>query len=174
MSVIDDVLKANAEYARNFNQGALAMPPSRHIAVLACMDARMQIEPMLGLKPGEAHIIRNAGAIATDDAVRSLIISHELLGTREFMIIGHTDCGMLTFKDEQLESDLLKKTGKLAIVPERFHSFPNVEESVRRQVEKLRIHPWIPANITIRGFVFDVKSGKLSEVQPISRVEKAA
>lgn len=172
MSVTDDVLKANSEYARSF-QGPLPMPPNRHIAVLACMDARLQIEPMLGLKPGEAHIIRNAGAIATEDALRSFIISHQLLGTREFMIIGHTDCGMLTFKDEQLEDDLLRKTGQVTVAPERFHAFPDVEESVRRQVIKLQNHPWI-AGITIRGFVFDVKTGKLNEVQPAPAIKKVA
>src|SRR6266550_1483232 len=108
MSVIDDVLRANSGYARAFNLGHLPLPPARKLAVVACMDARLTIQPMLGLKTGEAHIIRNAGGIITEDALRSLIISHYLLGTQEFMIINHTDCGMLTFKDAELQERLQK------------------------------------------------------------------
>lgn len=166
MGTIDETLKANEAYARNFTLGSLPMPPGRKVAILACMDARLTIEPMLGLQTGDAHIVRNAGGIATEDALRSLLISHHLLGTNEFMIINHTDCGMLSFKDDDLRSRLERETGTASISPEQFHSFSNLEENVRRQIQKLRSHPWIPKSILIRGFVFDVKTGRLREVSP--------
>lgn len=143
MSMIDEVLKSNQAYASQFKLGQLPMPPARKLAVVACMDARMNIEQMLGLKTGDAHIIRNAGGIITDDALRSLIISHYLLGAQEFMIINHTDCGMLTFKDSELQERLIRETGTPVAAPEVFHSFSNVEENVRRQVQKMCGHPWI-------------------------------
>ncbi len=169
MSTIDEVLQNNDNYAKSFNLGTLPMPPSRKLAVVACMDARLTIEQMLGLKTGEAHVIRNAGGIVTEDALRSLIISHHLLGTQEFMIINHTDCGMLTFKDEELREKLRGKTGTTAVAPDTFRAFRNVEENVREQIQSLRSHPWIPKEIVVRGFVFDVKTGRLREV----RAEKA-
>lgn len=164
MSVIDEVLRANDSYARGFNLGHLPMPPARKLAVIACMDARLTIEPMLGLNTGDAHIIRNAGGLVTEDALRSLLISHYLLGTREFMIINHADCGMLTFKGEELEERLRRTTGTAAVAPPAFHAFGDLEENVRRQIEKLRSHPWIPKEVVVRGFVYDVKSGRLREV----------
>lgn len=167
MSVIDDVLASNRDYAQAFKLGSLAMPPSRKLAVVACMDARLTIEPMLGLKTGEAHIIRNAGGIVTDDALRSLIISHYLLGTEAFMIINHTDCGMLTFKDEDLHERLLKATGTAAVVPTSFSAFKDLEENVRRQIQKLKSHPWTPKQVPVRGFVYDVHSGRLTEVSAL-------
>src|ERR1700752_2232693 len=127
MSVIDEVLKANQEYAKNFNLGHLPMPPARKLAVVACMDARMTVSQLLGLKAGEAHIIRNAGGIITEDALRSLILSHHLLGTQEFMIINHTDCGMLTFTDEDVRAKLQQLTGTATVAPVHFHAFRNVE-----------------------------------------------
>src|SRR5512142_3339370 len=142
MAAIDDALKANEAYARNFNQANLAMPPAKKVAVVACMDARLTIEPMLGLKTGEAHIIRNAGGIVTEDALRSLIISEQLLGTGEVIIINHTDCGMLTFKDNELEEKLKNKTGVVPIAPARFFAFSDLEENVREQIAKLELHPW--------------------------------
>ena len=165
MSIIDEVLAANEGYARSFNLGRLAMPPGRKLAVVACMDARLTIEPMLGLKTGEAHIIRNAGGIVTEDALRSLIISHYLLGTAEFIIINHTDCGMLTFHDEDLRKRLHEATGTAAVAPAAFHAFGDLEENVRQQIQKVRAHPWIPREISVRGFVYDVKTGKLKEVR---------
>jgi len=173
MSIIDDALAANQEYAKSFKSGGLPMPPSRKLAVLACMDARLTIEPMLGLKTGEAHIIRNAGGIVTEDALRSLIISHHLLGTREFMVVNHTDCGMLTFHDDELRDRLRTQTGVEAVAPAVFHAFPSVEENVRRQILKLRSHPWVPREIPVRGFVYDVRSGRLNEVTA-ERVRGAA
>ncbi len=164
MGVIDDALRANEEYAGKFQLSGLSMPPGRKLAVVACMDARMTIEPMLGLKTGEAHIIRNAGGIMTTDAIRSLIISHHLLGTQEFLIINHTDCGMLTFKDDELRTRLERNTGAAAVEPAAFHAFSDLEENVRQQIARARSHPWIPEGIPIRGFVYDVKTGKLKEV----------
>jgi carbonic anhydrase len=164
MSIIDDALSANQGYSAQFTLGNLPMPPARKLAVVACMDARLTIEPMLGLKTGDAHIIRNAGGVVTEDALRSLLISHYLLGTQEFMIINHTDCGMLTFKDEDLRQRLQKSSGTAAIVPPAFHSFSNGEQHVREQIQKLRSHPWVPAGILVRGFLFDVKTGRLREI----------
>jgi carbonic anhydrase len=164
MSSTDEVLKADEAYARNFNLAKLAMPPARKLAILACMDARITVEEVCGLKTGDAHIIRNAGGIATEDALRSLIISHHLLGTQEFMVINHTDCGMLTFKDEALRQQLEKKTGAQSAVPSHFHAFNNLEENVREQVERIKSHPWIPKQVAVRGFVYDVKTGRLHEV----------
>lgn len=164
MTVIEEVLKSNKSYAKGFTLGDLPMPPGRKLAVVACMDARLTVEEMLGLKTGDAHIIRNAGGIVTEDALRSLIISHHLLGTQEFMIINHTDCGMLTFKDEQLRAKLQQQTGTATVVPSHFHAFSDVAENVRQQIQKVKSHPWIPKHIPVRGFVYDVKTGRLTEV----------
>jgi carbonic anhydrase len=164
MSIIDDAIKANDDYSLGFELAKLAMPPARKLAIVACMDARLTIEPMLGLKTGDAHIIRNAGGIVTEDVVRSLIISQQLLGTQEVMIINHTDCGMLTFKDDALRTRLLNSTGKLAVAPARFYAFNDVEQNVREQVTKLRSHPWIPQQIAVRGFVYNTNTGRLKEI----------
>ncbi|MGH9437481.1 MAG: beta-class carbonic anhydrase [Terriglobia bacterium] len=164
MSVIDDTLKANEGYARSFAQDEVPLSPSRKLAVVTCMDARLDIPRILGLKAGEAYIIRNAGGIADESALRSLIISEHLLGAREFMFIHHTDCGMLKFKEEDLAAELRKQTGAAAVAPGRFYAFSNLEEDVREQVEKVKFHPWIPKNIPVRGFIYDVKTGKLREV----------
>jgi carbonic anhydrase len=165
MTVIDERLKANKDYSRDFKLGDLPMPPARKLAIVACMDARLTVEEVLGLKTGDAHIIRNAGGIVTEDALRSLIISHYLLGTQEFMIINHTDCGMLTFKDEDLKAKLQQATSKTAVEPEHFHAFGDLEKNVREQISKVRSHPWIPEGIPVRGFIYDVKSGTLNEVK---------
>jgi carbonic anhydrase len=174
MAATDEALKANESYSKDFKTGNLPMPPAKKLAVVACMDARLTIEPMLGLKTGEAHIIRNAGGIVTEDVLRSLIISEQLLGTGEIIIINHTDCGMLTFKDEELEQSMKRKTGRTPIAPTRFFAFKDVQENVREQIEKLRLHPWIPQSISVRGYVFDVKTGKLEEVFAPTEVRKAA
>jgi carbonic anhydrase len=128
------------------------------------MDARLTIEPMLGLETGDAHIIRNAGGIVTEDALRSLIISHTLLGTQEFVVINHTDCGMLTFRDGELRARLERQTGTATVVPSAFHAFRSLEENVRQQIQKIQSHPWIPKQVPIRGFVYEVKTGRLREV----------
>ncbi|HWQ52504.1 MAG TPA: carbonic anhydrase [Bryobacteraceae bacterium] len=162
--MIDQVLAANERYASSFSSAGLPARPNRNLAVLACMDARQAVHPMLGLRPGDAHVIRNAGGIVTEDVVRSLVISHYLLGTREFMIINHTDCGMVTFKDEELRERLERETGVAAIAPSVFHAFQDVEDNVRKQIARLRAHPWVPRSIPIRGFVYDINSGRLGEV----------
>jgi carbonic anhydrase len=164
MSVTEEVLQANQKYAATFDQGSLAMPPARKLAILACMDARLTVEQVLGLKTGDAHIIRNAGGIATEDALRSLIISHHLLGTQEFIVINHTDCGMLTFNDHDLLHKLEEKTGASTIAPVHFHAFKDLENNVRRQVARIKNHPYVHG-IPVRGFVYDVKTGKLNEVK---------
>jgi carbonic anhydrase len=164
MGIIDETLKANQSYATGFNLGSLPMPPARKLAIVACMDARLTVEQILGLKTGDAHIIRNAGGIVTEDALRSLLISHYLLGTSEFMIINHTDCGMLTFKDEDLRTTLEQRTRTASVSPEQFHAFRDPDENVRRQIQKVRSHVWIPKEIPVRGFVYDVKTGRLKEI----------
>jgi carbonic anhydrase len=163
MSTTEELLANNQQYAAKFDQGDLAMPPARKIAILACMDARLSVEQLLGLKTGDAHIIRNAGGIATEDALRSLIISHHLLDTQEFIVINHTDCGMVTFNDDQLRDKLEEQSGVAVVAPAHFHAFKDVEHNVRRQVARIRNHPYV-RNIPVRGFVYDVKSGKLNEV----------
>jgi len=166
MSVTDDTIKANRAYAQNFTQGDLPLPTARKLAVVACMDARLIPDQILGLKTGDAHVIRNAGGVITEDALRSLIISHHLLGTQEFIIINHTDCGMLTFKDGELLDKLEAETGASAVAPVHFHAFPDLETNVRRQIQRVKSHPWIPDSIPVRGFIYDVKTGLLQEVSP--------
>jgi carbonic anhydrase len=164
LSIADELLAANEIFARSFNLGDLAVRPRRHAAVLACMDSRILFEHCLGLRPGDAHMIRNAGGIATDDAIRSLIVSHHLLDTQEFIIINHTDCGLLNIRESELRQRLTDKMGTAASEPAQFYGFDNLEENVRKQVQKIKSHPWIPKNIPVRGFVYDVKTGRLKEV----------
>jgi carbonic anhydrase len=164
MGVIDEVFTANESYAQSFTLGHLSLPPARKLAVVACMDARLMVDQMLGLKPGDAHVIRNAGGIITEDALRSLILSHHLLGTQEFMIINHTDCGMLTFKDEDVREKLQQLTGTATVAPVHFYAFSDLEENIRRQAQKVKSHPWVPKDIPVRGFIYDVKTGRLREV----------
>ena len=164
MSVIDDVQRANQRFAEEFRLGQLPMRPAKQLAIVACMDARLTIEPALGLKTGDAQIIRNAGGIVTEDAIRSLLISHYLLGTEEWMIVNHTDCGMLTFKEEELLAKLRAQSDTTAVRPVHFHAFRDLEENVRQQIQKVQSHPWVPSEITVRGFVYDVRTGKLREV----------
>src|SRR5215471_14960520 len=142
MAELNNILAANEEYSKGFKYRDLPSPPSRKLAVLACMDARLSIKDLLGLSTGEAHIIRNAGGIATDDAIRSLIISHELLGTREFLVINHTDCGMLTFRDEDLQSKLREKYHQDARNLQ-FHAFQDLKSNVREQVNRIKTSPFI-------------------------------
>jgi carbonic anhydrase len=163
MSVTDEFLDANQHYASSFDKGDLPMPPGRRTAVLVCMDARIDPAKVLGLEEGDAHVIRNAGGLATDDAIRSLIISYKLLGTREFVVIHHTDCGMLTFTNEQLQEQLSHDLGADASGID-FRPFSDVDESVRRDLQTIRSSPLIPSEIPVRGFVYDVRSGSLREI----------
>lgn len=163
MSVIDEVLEANEFYARTHELRALTPRPQRKLAVLTCMDTRLSIRT-LGLKTGDAHIIRNAGGIVTDDSVRSLVVSHYLLGTEEIMVINHTDCGLMHISEQDLRTRILNRTGTAAVSPAFFYAFQNLEENVRHQIQKLRSHPWIPKHVAVRGFIYDVTSGRLREV----------
>ena len=164
MTVLPELLAANERYAAGFTKGDLPMPPGHQVAVLACMDARLHPEKFLGLEEGDAHVIRNAGGRASEDALRSLIISYKLLGTREFLVIHHTDCGMLTFTNEQLREMLRKDLNSDASGID-FLPFSDLEESVRQDVQTIRSSPFIPDDITVSGFVFDVKTGRVRAVR---------
>jgi carbonic anhydrase len=163
MTVTDDLIQANEQFAQTFDKGDLPMPPARHVAVLACMDARLHPEKFLGLDIGDAHVIRNAGGRASDDALRSLIISSRLLGTNEYIVIHHTDCGMLTFSNEDLRRTLREETGRDASAID-FLPFSDLEESVREDIRRIRENPFIPEGIPVRGFIYDVRTGQLQEV----------
>src|ERR1700746_3277527 len=162
MSVIDEVLAANEIYSRTHELRRLTPRPARKLAVLTCMDTRLSTHT-LGLKEGDAHIIRNAGGIVTDDSLRSLVVSHHLLGTEEFMIINHTDCGLMHATEEELRARIQNRMGTAAVAPAFFYAFKNIDENVRHQLQKLRTHPWIPKEVSVRGFVYDVSSGLLRE-----------
>ncbi len=159
MSIIDEVRAANARYAAQFDKGELAMPPARRFAVVTCMDARLDPARFLGLEEGGAHVIRNAGGVVSDDALRSLVISHHLLGTQEAIVIGHTDCGMLTFTNEDLRERLGPDAAGIDFLP-----FPDVEARVRESVRAIRDSPLLPDGFGASGFVYDVGTGALREV----------
>lgn len=162
MSVTDEYLKNNEAYAANFS-GPLPLPPSRNIAVVACMDARLDVYGILGLGQGESHVIRNAGGVVTDDEIRSLAISQRLLGTKEIILIHHTDCGMLTFTDDEFKAGIQSETG---IKPEwAAEAFSDLDEDVRQSIKRIKNSPFIPHTDAVRGFVFDVATGKLNEVK---------
>ena len=162
MSVTDELL-ANAEkYAATFDKGDLPLPPARHIAIVACMDARLNPYGLLGLSEGDAHVIRNAGGVITADELRSLAISQRLLGTREIILIHHTDCGMLTFTDDEFRAQILAETGiKPAWAPEAFN---DLDTDVRQSIARIKAEPAIPHKDAVRGFVYDVATGTLREV----------
>ncbi|MET0999130.1 MAG: carbonic anhydrase [Marmoricola sp.] len=167
MSVTDELLTNNASYAESF-QGPLPLPPSRKLAVVACMDARLNVYAALGLQEGESHVIRNAGGVITDDEIRSLSISQRLLGTEEIILIHHTDCGMLTFTDDEFKRSIQDETG---IKPEwSAEAFPDVAEDVRQSINRIKASPFIPKKDAVRGFVFDVATGKLDEVDQVEDV----
>jgi carbonic anhydrase len=161
MSATEEYLANNARYAETFT-GLLPLPPARHVAVVACMDARLNVYAILGLDEGEAHVIRNAGGVITDDQIRSLAISQRLLGTREIILIHHTDCGMLTFTDDQFKRSVQDETGIKP--PWSAEAFPDLEEDVRQSIARIKASPFIPHQDAVRGFVFDVATGKLNEV----------
>ena len=161
-SVTDQLLENNEKYAAGFT-GPLPLPPARQVAVLACMDARLNVYRLLGLNEGEAHVIRNAGGVITDDEIRSLAISQRLLGTREIILIHHTDCGMLTFTDDAFKRSIQDETGVKP--PWAAESFPDVDEDVRQSIARIKASPFVPHQDAIRGFVFDVATGRLNEVK---------
>ena len=163
MSVTNELLRNNESYANSFKKGDLPMPPAKHLAVLACMDARIDVHKILGLQEGEAHVIRNAGGVATDDAIRSLVISQRLLGTNEVILIHHTDCGMLTFKDDEVKAQIEYEVG---IKPEfALEAFSDLDADVRQSIGRIHASPFIPHKTNVRGFVYDVRSGRLDEVE---------
>jgi carbonic anhydrase len=162
MSTTDDLLRNAQAYADSFDKGDLPLPPSRKVAVLACMDARLDPNAVLGLQEGDAHVIRNAGGVVTDDAIRSLAISQRLLGTEEVVLIHHTGCGMLTFNDDEFKRSIQDEVG---IKPTwSAESFGDLEEDVRQSVARIRTSPFIPRKDSIRGFVYEVETGRLREV----------
>ena len=163
MPVVDELLAANERYAAGFDKGDLPLPPARQVAVLVCMDARIDPAKALGLAEGDAHVIRNAGGRASDDALRSLAISHELLGTREVVVVHHTDCGMLTFTNDQIRQRLRDRLGADASAID-FLPFGDLDRSVRDDVATIRSSPLIPDDIAVSGFVYDVRSGRLRRV----------
>jgi carbonic anhydrase len=162
MSTTDELLRNAEQYAAGFDRGDLPLPPARKIAVLACMDARLNPYGLLGLSEGDAHVIRNAGGVVTDDEIRSLAISQRLLGTEEIVLIHHTDCGMLTFTDDEFKRTIQDEVG---IKPEwAAESFADLDEDVRQSLARIHASPFIPRKHSVRGFVYDVHTGELREV----------
>jgi carbonic anhydrase len=162
MSQTDELVANNQAYAENFDKGDLPLPPARKVAVVTCMDARLSPYVMLGLTEGDAHIIRNAGGVVTDDEIRSLAISQRLLGTEEILVIHHTDCGMLTFKDDEFKEQIQQETGiKPAWAVE---AFADLDDDVRQTVARIKASPFVPKKDSIRGFVYEVETGRLREV----------
>ena len=162
MTVIDELLQNATSYAESFDKADLALPPARRIAIVACMDARLNPHALLGLEEGDAHVIRNAGGVITDDEIRSLAISQRLLGTEEIMLIHHTDCGMLTFTDDELRRQIQDETG---VKPSwTAEAFDDLEEDVRQSIARIEASPFIPRKDKIRGFVYEVETGRVREV----------
>ncbi len=162
MAVIDDLLENNAGYAASFDKGDLPLPPALGLAVVACMDARLDTHALLGISEGQAHVIRNAGGVVTDDAIRSLTISQRLLGTTSIMLIHHTDCGMLTFRDDDVKDAIAADTG---IRPSfALEAFPDLDSDIRQSIARIKASPFIPNTDDVRGFVYDCATGKLNEV----------
>jgi carbonic anhydrase len=162
MTVTDELLRNNAEFASSFAAGDLPMPPGKGLAVVACMDARLNVYALLGLREGEAHVIRNAGGVVTEDVIRSLAISQRLLGTKEIVLVHHTDCGMLTFSDDQVKADIESDTG---LRPHfALEAFSDLEADIRQSIARIKASPFVPNKDSIRGFVYDVRSGALQEV----------
>ncbi len=162
MSVTDQLLEHNDDHARDFSTGDLPMPPGKNVAVVACMDARLNVYAVLGLNAGEAHVIRNAGGVVTDDVIRSLLISQRLLGTREIVLIHHTDCGMLTFQDDDVKAAVQSDTGLKP--PFALEAFGDLDTDIRQSIARIKASPFVPNKDSIRGFVYDVSTGKLREV----------
>jgi carbonic anhydrase len=162
MSATNDFLAANEDYARNFTKSGTPMPPAKKVAIVACMDARIETGRLLGLEEGDAHVIRNAGGVVTDDVIRSLAISQRLLGTTEIVLIHHTDCGMLTFSDDELKAEIEQDTGLRPSFA--LEAFSDLQGDVRQSVRRIQSSPFVPRKDNIRGFVYDVETGQLNEV----------
>ncbi len=164
-SVIDEVLVNCGAWARDFAWGHLPAEPNRGLVVVSCMDSRQPLKAMLGLSPGDAHFIRNAGGLVTDDVLRSLLISVHLKATREVMIIQHTECGLLDLREDELRARLENDYGVYPEGPAQFGGFTSLEGSVREQVARVRSHPWFPHDLAVRGFIYDVATGRIGEVR---------
>jgi carbonic anhydrase len=163
VSNTDDLIANNDKYVESFDKGDLPLPPAKKLAVIACMDARLNVYGALGLQEGDAHVIRNAGGVVTDDEIRSLAISQRLLGTEEIILVHHTDCGMLTFKDDDFKSAVEKDTGIRP--PWAAEAFPDLEGDVRQSIARIKASPFIPRKDSVRGFVYEVETGRLREVK---------
>ena len=163
MSATDDLVRNNQSYSESFTKGTLPLPPAKRVAVLACMDARLDVHKMLGLQEGDAHVIRNAGGAVTDDAIRSLVISQRLLGTNEIVLIHHTDCGMLTFSDDELKRKIENEVGIRP--PFALEAFGDLDDDIRQSIARIKASPFIPNKTSVRGFVYDVLTGRLDEVR---------
>jgi carbonic anhydrase len=163
MSVVTELLQHNAGFASGFRDGDLPLPPRRHLAVVACMDARLDVHRILGLGLGEAHVIRNAGGVVSDDVIRSLVISQRLLGTREIVLIHHTDCGMLTFRDDEVKAQIERDVGLRP--PFALEAFHDLGADVRQSIQRIRANPFVPHRDAVRGFVYDVATGRLAEIR---------
>ena len=161
MTVTEELLRNAERYAQAFDKGGLPMPPAKHVAVVACMDARLNPQGLFGLEEGDAHVVRNAGGVITDDVIRSLAISQRLLGTTEIMLIHHTDCGMLTFRDDELKAQIASDTGIRP--PFALEAFPDVDDDVRQSIARINASPFIPHK-HVRGFVYEVEKGTLRQV----------
>ena len=162
MSTIDELVTNASAYGQSFSSGELPLPPAKRVAIVACMDARLNPYGLLGLREGDAHVIRNAGGVITDDEIRSLAISQRLLGTEEIMLIHHTDCGMMTFGDDEFRRQVQQETG---VKPEwAAEAFDDLEEDVRQSIARIKASPFIPKKDTVRGFIYEVESGQLREV----------
>ncbi len=162
MSATEEFLVANRDYAAGFTKGDTPLPPAKKVAVVARMDARLETGRLLGLEEGDAHVIRNAGGVVTDDVIRSLAISQRLLGTTEIVLIHHTDCGMLTFSDDDVKAQIEEETGLRP--PFALEAFPDVAGDVQQSMRRIKASPFVPVTDNIRGFVFDVETGRLNEV----------
>jgi len=162
MSATNEFLTNNESYAENFTKGGKPMPPAKKVSIVACMDARIETGRLLGLEEGDAHVIRNAGGVVTDDVIRSLAISQRLLGTQEIILIHHTDCGMLTFRDDEVKAQIEADTGLRP--PFALEAFSDPEDDVRQSIRRIQASPFVPHKDEIRGFVYDVETGRLNEV----------
>ena len=162
MTTVDEILSNNVRYAEGFDKGDLPVPPARSLAVVACMDARLDTHKLLGLEEGDAHVIRNAGGVVTEDVIRSLVISQRLLGTREVLLVHHTDCGMLTFRDDDVKDAIEADTGLRPAFA--LEAFGNLEQDVKQSIGRIKASPFIPNKDQIRGFIYDCATGRLNEV----------
>ncbi len=161
---VNDLLEANAQFAQSFPYTGVPRSPARKLVIVTCMDGRIPVFEMFGLALGDAQVLRNAGGIVTEDVLRSLVISHHVIGTEECVIVNHTHCGMLEVEDSALQHRLAEETGMEPITPASFYGFKDLEANVRRQIRRVRSHPWIPRFVDVRGFVYDVETGRLTEV----------